>query len=39
MEKCWLEKPEDRPQFTQALRQLEFIKEEEMVSVAFISKL
>ena len=39
MEKCWLENPDDRPQFTQALRQLGLIKEEEMVSVAFISKL
>jgi hypothetical protein len=33
MERCWLIKPEDRPQFTQALRELEIIKEDEMVSL------
>ena len=35
MERCWLAKPEDRPSFTQALRDLEIIKDEEMASVAF----
>jgi hypothetical protein len=35
MERCWLEKPEDRPSFTQALRDLENVKDEEMVSLRF----
>lgn len=32
MQRCWLANPEDRPKFTQALRELELIEKEEMVS-------
>lgn len=30
MERCWLKKPDDRPAFSQALRELQMIKESEM---------
>ena len=32
MERCWLTKPDDRPSFTQALRDLQVIKDDENVS-------
>ena len=39
MERCWLAKPEDRPSFTQALRDLEIIKDEEMRRESEASKI